>query len=208
MNNSTPNKPFDNFIDAYFATISESEIGRVFPNERNEEILAVKNEKVRTQKYFVWKLLERALKKSLGLDIGNLSFSKTPDGKWVCDKCEFSLTHSDEIVAVAVSNLPVGIDAEKVRSVSPTTIKKVLSGDEYAYYESLSETERQEFFIKKWTQKESAFKKGNSPVFAFKNDTDEKDIFFTQKIEQNGNSYYLTIAHENNACVRIERIDF
>lgn len=148
------------FFDIYIAKIpTDLKIEKVYPKIRQKEISSAKNEKVRAEKFFVWKLLGFALKESLNTDIKDLDFKKEPDGKWVCDKCCFSLSHTKGFAAVAVSDKPVGVDIENFADfksrTDPETLKKLslranipIDTGETGY----------EDFLAGWTKKESIFK--------------------------------------------------
>ncbi|MBR7112613.1 MAG: lecithin retinol acyltransferase family protein [Clostridia bacterium] len=99
--------------DVYFSRIPQGiALAEVFPPERSAEIADVRNERLRLEKYWAWKTLEYALYRSFGYKMNELSFSKGKNGKWLCDKCFFSLSHAGGFVAVAVSNKEIGIDVE------------------------------------------------------------------------------------------------
>ena len=79
---------------------------------RAKYINSISNEKRKKQSYFVWKLLERALKIE---GIKDFSFVNN-NGKWQLtnEKVKFSLSHSFNMVCVAVDNSCVGVDVEKM----------------------------------------------------------------------------------------------
>ena len=87
----------------------------IYPPERQAEIEKCSNEKVKREKYFVWKLLEYAIFNTIGEPIENFNFEKNPNRKWVSDRVYFSLSHSDGVVAVALSDREVGVDIERIR---------------------------------------------------------------------------------------------
>lgn len=130
----------------------------VYPLERLSEILSCKSDKVKRQKYASWKLLEYALKYSFNLEIKNLKFTKTNSGKWVSDEVFFSISHSDDLVAVAISKAPVGIDVERLKKMQPNIQEKILTVNELEYYKTLDDTEKNDYLIKCWTGKESVYK--------------------------------------------------
>ena len=72
------NKPI--FVDVYVAKIPNNfKINAVYCKERQNEIDLVLSEKVRTEKYFVWKLLEYVLKTEFNLTENEFSCI---NGKW------------------------------------------------------------------------------------------------------------------------------
>lgn len=68
---------------------------------------------------------------------------------------EFNISHSGNIVMCAVSNSPIGIDIEKIRSVDISVIKRVCNNDELDYV--LQDNSYKRFF-EIWTFKEAYFK--------------------------------------------------
>ncbi len=155
---SWKNKPICNV----FISLIPDEINyeTLTPKERNEEVLSVSNETVKKSKYWVWKTLEYAFFRTFGYKILDLDLTKTKNGKWVSEKCYFSLSHSKNAVAVAVSNRETGIDIEESAS----------------FYKKFEDEKTFELFIKKilskrettpknraelltlWTKKECLFK--------------------------------------------------
>jgi len=80
----------------------------------------------------------------------------------------FSITHSDDLVAVAVHEGPVGIDTEHIREVSPRLAKKYCCDEENFYifgheakdtdFENMASTDIRMRFFEVWTAKEAYVK--------------------------------------------------
>ena len=71
----------------------------------------------------------------------------------------FSITHTKTTVFCALSDSPVGIDAEELdRKVSPSMAEKILSPMEFAQYEALPEEDRNEALLRFWVLKEAEVK--------------------------------------------------
>lgn len=189
-------------IDIYTAEIPQNiPLSTLYPPAREEEISACKNEKVRREKYCVWKLLEYAVERSLGKKLNGARFTKTPSGKWQSPLCEFSLSHSKNAVAVAISTQPVGVDIEIFRPEKLQGLaEKFLTPPEFAVYEN---TERKaEYLFEKWTQKESIFKRlGDCAVPAFRIDS-ENFSTLTREIEIAGERYFLSVSAEDIQTIR------
>ena len=132
----------------------------LYPKERMTEIQRCKSDKAKREKYWVWVLLEKALKEALNIDIANLKFTKMPSGKWIADGCYFSLSHTDGAMAVAVSESPVGVDIERVREVRRGLGDKILTEREMAHQRALGDDEKREYLLDKWCEKEAIFKAG------------------------------------------------
>ena len=56
------------------------------------------------------------MERSLGIKIKDLNITKTEHGRYVTDKIDFSLSHSKEALAVAISRASVGVDIEQIDS--------------------------------------------------------------------------------------------
>lgn len=130
---------------------------------RREEIEKCCNSEVKKQKFYVWKLLEYALSDSFGLEKRMLNFQKKNNGKWVIDGYFFSLSHSGNIVVVAVSESPVGVDIQKINKIDdPAKFKAVIfSEKEKVKYRNVNG----EKLMMIWSLKECAFKKSNDLNF-------------------------------------------
>ena len=142
-----------------YAPIRDVNITEVlYPKSRYHEILECKNENARREKYLVWKLLEQAIKTGTDLDFANLEFTKTANGKWVCYDLYFSLSHTDGVVCVAVSDQPIGVDVEAAKDIRPALANKILTEGERAIMESIPKDKRGRFLLDAGVKKESIFK--------------------------------------------------
>lgn len=188
-----------NIVNLYIACITHSPITTVFPPERNEYINSANIKETVEQRFFVWKLLEYALKQSFNLAIENLHFS-VQNGKWGCKECFFSLSHSENIVAVAVSTSPVGMDIETAtRIVSPNLSKKILTQNELEAFKSIDKKQQSEYLLKKWCAKESIFKAKNEKVFHPKDIETEKYICQGKSLIDNKQLFYaVATKHPEN----------
>ncbi|MCB9498028.1 MAG: 4'-phosphopantetheinyl transferase superfamily protein [Erysipelotrichaceae bacterium] len=144
------------FLDIYVAKYPFECDENISCQKRSDEIKKCRNEEVKKQKFYVWKLLEFALQKSLSLDANSLNFIKKENGKWIVDKCYFSLSHSGNLVAVAISDSPVGIDIQKhvLLNITPKLLDLVLSKEEIIKYPHITN----EKLLEMWSIKECAFK--------------------------------------------------
>ncbi len=85
-------------------------------------------------------------------------------GKPYLKNCPYyiSISHSDEVVAAAISAEPVGIDIERLRPVSEKLIKRAALKHEADYIMEASGEERDRRFFEIWTMKEALFKKSET----------------------------------------------
>ena len=80
----------------------------------------------------------------------------------------FSITHSDDLVAVAVHDAPIGIDVEHIREVSPRLARRYCCDEENFYifgheakdtdFEHMASTDIRMRFFEVWTAKEAVVK--------------------------------------------------
>ena len=171
---------------------------RIFPPARADEIDRCSNPDVRREKYYVWKLLEKALADSLGLNIEDLDFSRTESGKWECSACHFSLSHSGNCVAVAVSGKPVGVDIEKwdVSRFTDALAEKIATVREREELIRLG-TARQKALNILWTQKEAVFKLLAGKAFRPRSMEVSEYVTATKTVLSEDERYFVTVASED-----------
>jgi len=83
---------------------------------------------------------------------------------------EISISHTKGAAALAVSDDPVGVDIEQIRSVRPNLPQRVMSPRELRWYQE--EGERDEAFFTLWTLKESYYKYLGTGLPGFPNETE------------------------------------
>ena len=146
-----------------YAPLPSGDIGAdLYPKERMDEIKKCASQKARREKYYVWVLLGKALKELLNLEIDNLQFTKKSNGKWISPSICFSLAHTDGLVAVAISDSPVGVDCELIRPMKAGIEKKMLTECELRELGSIPSCEKDLYIIDKWCRKEAVFKMKDS----------------------------------------------
>ena len=159
-------------LDVYAAAIPpDLEVGSVCSPAREQLLRETAAPALKRQRYFVWHLLEYAAQHSLGLDPEALAFEKRPEGRWVCPDFFFSLSHTEDAVAAAVSRSPVGVDVESL----PIFARRFASKPEHctdllrriAAPEELTgcDGREAETLLRLWTGKESLFKYRQDGVF-------------------------------------------
>ena len=154
-------------VNVYLAQLPDRAIAEPLPcPQRNAEIAEISNEQVKREKYYVWKLLAYALEHSFGMKMGQMAFTKDENGGWHTEKVYFSLSHSQDALAVAVSRAPVGVDIEGKNHIYHDAMpQRIMTAKELAEYEALPENEKQDFFLKLWTVKEAIFKYSGADAF-------------------------------------------
>ena len=187
-----------------YAPIKDTDMGdALFPSERQREIDGCTNEKVKREKYLVWKLLALAVKKRFNIDFANLEFTKTENGKWICPDFHFSLSHTDGAVCVAISDSPVGVDIERKREINSSLSDRFLTASEREYASTLSPDATDRFFFEAWVKKESLFKKnGGKALLPRSLDTLSADAISTG-VTVDGEEYLIGLACQNNTKYEI-----
>ena len=96
--------------------------------KREEFVFSIKDENRKKQSFFVWKLLEYALN-DLGVKSSAFDFD---NGRWflINNEVYFSLSHSLDMVAVAISGDFIGVDIEIISDKLLKLQKRYYKGDE------------------------------------------------------------------------------
>ena len=201
----------------------------IYPPERQAEILACASEKVRREKYFVWKLLEFALWEICGKHLQELTFSKSEHGKWHCDSAEFSLSHSENAVCVAVVNLKnsylqangssngglacpsefaIGVDLQKIKPVRADGLAtKILTEAELGEYHALDDREKDAFLIHAWAKKESLFKAFGDSGFFTSNPNTMTGSVWQSSVSIDGEEYALAVATKERCTPTVRFVE-
>lgn len=165
-------------VKVYFSDITNYEYCQdtvdSFNMIRKDYINSITDPERKRQSTFVWMLLEKAL---LDLNVhGN--FSVDSKGRWriIEGGAKFSLTHSGNIIAVAIGDAEyIGVDVEKCS-------EKVLKLQAKLGDFKTNNLSNIEYLTREWTRKESAFKAG------------KKCDYYSRKIfDKNGEEYFLTL---------------
>ena len=182
----------------FYSEIKETTcMSKLYPPERDLEIRSCHSEKAKREKYAVWKLLEHAVREYLNLDFDNIQFTKTPNGKWICPDFSFSLSHTDGLVSVAISETAVGVDVEKVRDIKEGLSSKVLTKREREYMFSLPTEERSLYLLDCWVKKESDLKRRGDGALnptALDSETLTANV---RRLTARENEFLLSVSSEN-----------
>ena len=170
---------------------------KLLPEDRQAKIKAKKNT-IAADESLIGEILARyALSNELLKPLKEIEIRHTEKGMPYIEGDLFfiSITHSHGFVACAVSDSPVGIDAEKLRYFSEGVARRMFNENEHSFIESSDDKTRSFYMI--WTLKESYLKAiGTGISFPMKN------LEFT--VKDGSISFNL----DNNAKFRvIESID-
>lgn len=121
------------------------------------------------------KLLLQQMYEELTGEVEMPEIAKMHRGKpyFVDSDLHFSITHTKTRVFCAISDVPVGLDAEDLtRKVSPGLAEKILSPGEYAQYEAAAD--KNEALLRFWVLKEAEVKCSGMGLRGYPDHTDFK----------------------------------
>lgn len=173
------------------------------PLTRREEIDACRDPEVRQRKYYAFKLLELALNAVYSKLMRDVKFEKSASGKWGCDVCEFSISHCNDIVVVAVSDLPVGVDVELVdyERFDERLQQRIFCKNEQSLAWQMSSEQRARYANKLWTVKEAAFKRDGGIQFAPNQIDASLQRCESVTVADGDKKYFLSVALSANETV-------
>ena len=142
---------------------SDAEVARMLPlvsPQRREEALAYKHTHGRfccLQSYLM--LLELIGAVSPTLDYTTPEFAFNEFGKPFLPgrpDLQFSISHTKNAIAVALSSQPVGVDIEQIHSASPALVAKTMNAEEQRRIAEAAHPDQ--LFTALWTRKEAVLK--------------------------------------------------
>lgn len=86
----------------------------------------------------------------------DFSFKRKENGKIITDFCYLSLSHSSDMSVCAISDMPVGVDIEKIKPIKERKKYRFFTDEENEYVNSSSLP--QISFLEIWTRKEAYLK--------------------------------------------------
>ncbi len=120
--------------------------------DRRQQLLAMKNEPRRMAAILGEWMAKTMLAEQSGIPMEEIRILRTEKGKPYAEGLPyFSITHSGEWVAVALSDRPIGIDMELLRPVDPRLAERIGADPEH--------------FFEEWTAKEAHYKIYGDPNF-------------------------------------------
>ena len=131
---------------------------REISEQRREQALKFKYDQGQRLCVLAYQLLKQALKEEYGIT-ENPVFEYNEHGKPSIvghPEIFFNLSHCKEAVLCAISEQPVGVDVESVRSFNDSLVHYTMNEDEIREIETAED--RAVAFIRLWTMKEAALK--------------------------------------------------
>lgn len=194
--------------DVYVALLPEGECGApLYPEERDAYVKNTANLTVRRERYFVWRLLEIAARRSLGLELSEIGLHREGE-RWTGELADISLAHGGGALAVAISGAPVGVDIELLSDGSDgdRLAERFFNDAERAEYYAAPESERGLAFLRVWTAKEAIFKSQRGSIFA-PSDVDSHSSRVHSSILRLGErDLVLSVASEGDPTVHVVKL--
>ena len=137
-----------------FSELDDERIAPLLPfvsAERRERIARLGSGAAKTASLLSALLVRMAVSEFTGVPASKLIFSAHEGGKPYCVgiPCEFSLSHTSGMIVCAISDEPVGIDAELLRP-APMRVARRFTDAEREYISGSDER-----FFRVWTRKEA-----------------------------------------------------
>ncbi len=177
----------------------DGELPPIICVKRREYLEGIQNPAKRRASHAVWALLECAMRKTYNLDPSTLNFTLSPTGKWVCDDISFSLSHSANTVAVAISSSEVGVDIQEIKPLKEGVERAILNEYELPLFYGLEGKDRSEYLIKLFTQKEAIFKLLGGKNFIPSSIQVGQFSIYSQKI----GDYFLSVATKESNKIEV-----
>ena len=160
-------------------------------DQRREQALKFKYELGQRLCVLAYQLLKRGLSEVYGIQ-ENPVFEYNEHGKpsivghpEIC----FNLSHCKEAAICAISDQPIGVDVESVRSFNESLVRYTMNEDEIRQIESAED--RAVAFIRLWTKKEAALKlEGTGISKDMKQVLQQKNLDFETFVDVHGRFVY------------------
>ena len=197
----------ETITDVYLALLPEGECDApLYPKERDEYVKNTANPVVRRDRYFVWRLLEVAIRRSLDLDLSEIGIRRDGE-RWTSELADISLSHG-RALAVAISGAPVGVDIEIAsgKTDGARLVDRFFNEAERAEYYAAPEEERRLAFVRIWTAKEAVFKAQRASAFAPSEVDSRSRKVYTNTVRLGDCDFVLSVASNNDPRVHIVKL--
>ena len=142
-----------------FSQEKQDEFFSFLDKEKKAEYLSSSNENRKRAILLSQGFAKEKIAEEFSLDRKDVVFSVTASGKPYCKshrEIYFSLSHSGNFLALAISDRDVGIDVEKIREAKESLVNRVCCDNEKKAVFSNSDPDKK--FTEIWTRKEAYLK--------------------------------------------------
>lgn len=165
---------------------------RMTDRSRKDKADRLKREPAKKLTLAAGMLARMGIAEILGIDPKTISFGRDKNGKPYAKDLDihFSLSHSGTLAVCAISDKPVGVDAEREKDVDPNVAKRLFVGQELEYVFKTEENVSKRI-IEVWTKKEAYVKMLGQGVSDFSTfDVFEKKSVQTTQYQD----YYISVS--------------
>ncbi|MBQ7039647.1 MAG: 4'-phosphopantetheinyl transferase superfamily protein [Clostridia bacterium] len=137
----------------------------LLPDKEKQRILLKRDNQAKINSLVAAFLIRYIIKKKFNIPFDEITILRDGKGKpYIKERndIDISISHSENIVACAVSKSPVGIDIQKIKEVSDSLIKRICSEEEVNEISNSSDPVSS--FINTWTKKEAILKKKGTGI--------------------------------------------
>lgn len=171
-----------------FSEEKKDEFFSFLDKEKKTEYLSSTNENRKNSILLSQGFAKEKISEMFSIDKKNIVFSVTNLGKPFCKshpEIYFSLSHSEDFLALVISDREVGIDIEKIREAKANLIRRVCSENEIKKIYSSENPDMA--FTEIWTKKEAYLKALGTGIDRELSsiDTTSEDLSFTTEITEN-----------------------
>lgn len=188
----------ENTLYIYIGKVDDFLNNNILPTFALKEILNNKNQDIINQKKAVYGLLAKAVNDIYGFKDDFRHISKTQNGKPISSRYFFSLSHTKEIVSVAIFNENIGLDIEKIDNT-----KKIKNINNLIIHEDEKINQNIEEITKIWVKKEAIFKMLGDKKFIPNQINSNNYIVQENSFNYNNEKYCLAVASENLHNIKI-----
>ena len=151
-----------------------------------------------------WNILLLLMEKA-GKETSSLTISCNEDGKPSIPGFEFNISHSGDIVAVAISTSEVGVDIEKEEERDYDALEKRYLGPKETEIYQKSE-DKAHTFLTLWTKKEAFHKHVGDGIHLdmIKRDVPYGEIYTIDVSDAEGKKYVLSVDCIDNEKVQVD----
>ncbi len=173
--------------------------------EKISKIDNIKRNKNQLQTLTAEALLRVILCTYFGFTNENIVFERDTNGKpYLKNKSvHFNISHSESLVAVAVSDRDVGVDLEKIREVNPKLTDRYFTENEKKYI-NVKSPDWQTRFFEVWTKKEAILKMSGLGLRVKLNELETEDCTTVKTFNLDG--FVLSVCSEDQN-IRINNDD-
>ena len=186
----------------FIAPVKMFKDNTVLPKYTTKELKKITNKSLISQKVAAYGLLKYAVEEILRIQDDFANLKKTKTGKPVSKNYNFSISHTPDLIAVALSKCNVGIDLELVDERQDFRLlkKSMLNQDETIEIGNLLDS------YNVWTKKEAIYKYKDEKCFNPKQIKIDDVACKTIELEYESEKYVLSVASKNVNNVKIKNL--